>query len=672
MKKIFELNNIILNEDNNNKNINKNNIVYLEKLEKRARIKLIKRYERPNWFYNTKMINNILCNEKTHYVEMFKEYLIYEDYNEFLKQYYNESFLMKKLEKILNFYEKYSKIFPNYTVLEESKYLYKNIKKKQKMINQINENKKYDYSNDDISDSKSYIKTIFNSRVINSIYNDSKTLTLHKTDSNFNNNKSIDSFINKISLYEKKIKEEKNRKKEKNEEKILNNKNEEQIIYKRISNLLNSSNINPTNSSFVKSKVNKDSKKNIIENNINNANFNNKIMIKPKQKSFSNIVYKNKKICASMKHNNIIKKNNNINNFFDLNNQFNKKMNNNNCINFNNINNSYRTNNIKNCFDYNKFKRIIISTNNTSSQKILTERVFSSPSRTKNILPIKKKCISNSKKKSKNKNIKSNNNYVKRNFSSNIIQKNILKNPKKIINRNNNYFREEKKIYKCQINKQTQKKLINNFNPDSINKFYSNNISNLKIKNKNNKNNNTFFYNNKNKIVNNYNIMNGVMNNSTQINIYTGNDLIKSIHLYLNSIINSTKSPSPLYENNLSKKKNGSKSLSKKNKKKKNINLKKFIEKHLSKNIMKEPYTERNSNNEKFLKLLDIYCRDAKKFKSTNIKKNINKNKLNKSHNYNNKSNLEIKSMGEVIKKNINYGNLMLRKKSFYKNKNIK
>ena len=223
-----------------------------------------------------------------------------------------------------------------------------------------------------------------------------------------------------------------------------------------------------------------------------------------------------------------------------------------------------------------------------------------------------------------------------------------------------------------QINKQTQKKLINNFNPDSINKFYSNNISNLKIKNKNNKNNNTFFYNNKNKIVNNYNIMNGVMNNSTQINIYTGNDLIKSIHLYLNSIINSTKSPSHLYENNLSKKKNGSKSLSKKNKKKKNINLKKFIEKHLSKNIMKEPYTERNSNNEKFLKLLDIYCRDAKKFKSTNIKKNINKNKLNKSHNYNNKSNLEIKSMGEVIKKNINYGNLMLRKKSFYKNKNIK
>jgi hypothetical protein len=193
--------------------------------------------------------------------------------------------------------------------------------------------------------------------------------------------------------------------------------------------------------------------------------------------------------------------------------------------------------------------------------------------------------------------------------------------------------------------------------------------------NKNNKNNNNTFFNGcKNNIINNYNIMNGIMNNSTQINIYTGNDLIKSIHLYLNSIIHSTKAPSsPLYDNNASKKKNNSKSLSKNNnnKKKKNLNLKKFIEKHLN---QKEPYTERNANNEKFLKLLDIYCHDAKKFKSTNIKKSLNKNKLNKSQHYNSKSNLDIKSTGEVNKKNNNnnYCNLMLRKKSFYKNKNLK
>ena len=89
--------------------------------------------------------------------------------------------------------------------------------------------------------------------------------------------------------------------------------------------------------------------------------------------------------------------------------------------------------------------------------------------------------------------------------------------------------------------------------------------------------NNTFY--NKNKIVNNYNIMNGIMNNSTQINIYTGNDLIKSLNLYWNSIINSTKSNSPFHDSNLSKKKLGTKTLSKRNKKVRN--MKQFIEKHM-------------------------------------------------------------------------------------------
>ncbi len=682
------------NKDNNEQGKTKNYFIYLDNLEKRARYKLIKRYEKPIWFYNLKAINNILYNEKTHYVEMFKEFLIYEDYNEFLKQLYTKTLLRKKLEKILLFYEKYSKIFPNYTILRESKYLYKNIKKKQKVINQMNENKINEDATDEENNYKnsSYDKTIFNSRVINSIYNESNSLTVFRVDSNYTNNNSIDSFINKISLYEQKKAEQKNNrhKKKKKEEKKPKNE-DKQILFKKISDLLLSSqnNNNQNNNSFVKNKQNKDSKKSIIENNINNVNVNNnntnypnKLMIKYKQKSFSNIAYYNKKICSSIKHTNLIKKSNNINNIFDFNNPFNKKINNNTGIIFNNINNSYRTSNIKYYLDNNKYKKNnILSTNNTSSQKILTERVFSSPGRGKDFFINKKQCISNSKK-SKNNKIKNNNNYVKRNFSSNIlnkIQRNITKNSKKILNRNSNYFREDKKIYKCQINKPAQKKLITNYNPDSINKLYSNNLSNLKVKNKNSKNNNTFFNGSKNKIINNYNIMNGIMNNSTQINIYTGNDLIKSLHLYLNSIIHSTKSPpSPLYDNNLSKKKNNSKSLSKNNnnKKKKNVNLKKFIEKHLNKKNMKEPYTERNANNEKFLKLLDIYCRDAKKFKSTNIKKNINKNKLNKSQHYNSKSNLDIKSMGEANKKTNNnnkYGNLMLRKKNYYNNsKNIK
>ena len=707
----IESNQKIISKENSNKCLNKNNYIYFERLEKRAKNKLIKRYDKPISFHDVKMINDILYNEKTHYVEMFKEYLIYEDYNEFLKQYYSDPILSKKLEKILIFYEKYSKIFPNYTVIRESKYLYKNIKRKQKMINQMNENKKNEYSDDDnYSDSLSYNKTIFNSRVINSIYTGHNTINLSKTNSTLADNKSIETFINKISLFEKKlVKEEKDNKNNKinSHEKIniTNNKNEEQNINKKNTNILVNSILTPVNNSFLKNKINKDNnKKNIIENYLNNAINNNKLMFKPinynyfpKQRSFSNIVSTNKKVYTSIKHKNVIK--NNKNKHLESNNLLNKQniSNTNNANIFNNINESYRSNNLNNFFDYDKYKKIILSTNNTSSHKILTERVFSSPGRRKNVLFIKKKYKSNSKKKNQIKNSNNNKNLVRRNISSNIfnkIQKNISKNKTRINNtnnkNNNNYFREEKKIFKCQINKQNQKKLINNFNPDSVNKLYSSNISNLNIKNKNSKNNNTL-NNNKNKIVNNYNIMNGIMNNSTQINIYTGNDLIKSLNLYWNSIINSTRSPSAVNDNNLNRKKNGSKSVSKNNKKLKNENLKKFIEKHWKDKKYKEPYTERNSNNEKFLKLLDIYCRDAKQNKSTNLKKNFNKNKLNKSHNYNHnynsKSNLEIKSMGEANKKfsnndllkdkdkeksTNNMSHLILKKYNYYKSKNFK
>ena len=140
------------------------------------------------------------------------------------------------------------------------------------------------------------------------------------------------------------------------------------------------------------------------------------------------------------------------------------------------------------------------------------------------------------------------------------------------------------------------------------------------------------------------------MNNSTQINIYTGIDLIKSLNLYWNSIINSTKSNSPFYDSNLIKKRIGTKTLSKKNKKMKNV--KQFIEKHIKENKPKEPHTERNSSNEKLLKLLDIYCREGKKHRKTNIKKNtFIKNKLNKSHNYKtkSKSKYEERSIQDVI-----------------------
>ena len=626
-----EINTSINNHASNlNKTAIKNNLIFFQKLEKRARNKLIKRYDKPNWFYNTKMINDILYNEKTHYVEMFKEYLLYEDYNEFLRQYYGKTILKIKLQKILNFYEKYSKIFPNYTALRESKYLYKNIKKKQKVINQINENKRNENIDDD---SYSYYnKTIFNSLVINSIYTGHNTITVNKNnDNNLTNDKSICNFIEQISEIEKEITRNNEHKKKIKDEKN-NFKKNGQIIFKKFSNLLvNSSNLNYSNNAnnFIKNRTKIDFKKNFLLE--KQPYLNNKIILNPynyisKQKSLSNlsnVIYPNKKIKGSIKYDN------------NSNNLSKRGMNNNNIMG--------KTNNtgLKYYLDYEKYRKILLSTNSTNTPKIMPERMLSSPRRVKNIKFMKQRCISNSKRNKNNYMKKSNNN-------SNGLNKNnnISKNKRNMSN--NSLLRDEKKLLKCQINKQNKSKLLNNFHPDSVNKFYSSNISNLSIKNKNTRKNNTF--NSKSKIVNNYNIMNGIMNNSTQINIYTGNDLIKSLNLYWNSIINSTKTTSPFYDSNLSKKKLGAKTLSKKNKKMKN--MKQFIEKHMKEKRMKEPHTERNSSNEKLLKLLDIYCRGGKKHRNTNIKKNtFNKNKINKSHNYKtkSKSKYEEKSVQDFI-----------------------
>ena len=198
---------------------NKNNVKekYVKQLEKRIKLKLIKRYDKPLSYHDVKMINDILFNEKTHYVEMFKEFLIYEDYNEFLKKYYNFYDIQFKLSRILFFYSKYSKIYANYTSIPESKYMYKNIKRKQKIIDQMNNNNynKSEYENDN-SSNEYYTNTIFTEKVLNSIYNKSsstnkKEIAFEITKSTINN--SLNNFIEEINLIEKNIINKKKKKK---------------------------------------------------------------------------------------------------------------------------------------------------------------------------------------------------------------------------------------------------------------------------------------------------------------------------------------------------------------------------------------------------------------------------------------------------------------------------
>ena len=131
---------------------------------------------------NYNIINNILSNKKNHIVSLFKDYLLYDDISEFFKRFYNSSESNARIKKLSKFYKDTSFLFPNYSSLAESKYLYSNIIKKQMVINK-QENYKKKVKNNKIK--RQYQEKIdrenknenifFNSIVYNDILNESKS-----------------------------------------------------------------------------------------------------------------------------------------------------------------------------------------------------------------------------------------------------------------------------------------------------------------------------------------------------------------------------------------------------------------------------------------------------------------------------------------------------------------
>jgi hypothetical protein len=81
-------------------------------------------------YYNVKVVNDIIYNDDSHLVSVFKDYLIFDDISEFQKRTYKSEESYPRLKKIFTFYEQFSKVFPNYITLEESKYMFKNIERK--------------------------------------------------------------------------------------------------------------------------------------------------------------------------------------------------------------------------------------------------------------------------------------------------------------------------------------------------------------------------------------------------------------------------------------------------------------------------------------------------------------------------------------------------------------
>lgn len=116
---------------------------------------------------NKFVINDIIKNRQTHITSIFKEYLVYDEPIEFLKRNYNMDDIKLKIPKLTEFHSAYFKVFPNYILVPEKHYMYKNIERKQRVIDDqqyivmMNQNK-YEYSRPSYSNlfNDSYMKHI--------------------------------------------------------------------------------------------------------------------------------------------------------------------------------------------------------------------------------------------------------------------------------------------------------------------------------------------------------------------------------------------------------------------------------------------------------------------------------------------------------------------------------
>jgi len=90
-----------------------------------------------------------MYNEPRHIVIIFKDYLIFDDFSEYLKRFYVTNEAFERLPRVFNFYAAYSKFSPNFIGLSKSelKIMLKNIERKQKKFKEINGNNSFNQIN---------------------------------------------------------------------------------------------------------------------------------------------------------------------------------------------------------------------------------------------------------------------------------------------------------------------------------------------------------------------------------------------------------------------------------------------------------------------------------------------------------------------------------------------
>ena len=258
---------------------NKNKkILPFKEIEKNVHTYFINLYCHDKDFYNIKVIDDIINNFDSHLVAEFKDYLIMGDDSEFLQKKYNIGECKKYLPTLFDYYKSCSVIFPNYVVLPESKYIFKNIRKKQKVIDnqQEQDDKKEKIKNGEINLDEN--EDFFNTKAFNSILNQTNTSNVKLFFGLNSKNKNNDSEETPNHIFNYIVKAEKVALAAK-QNNILKKKNYKNILNSGydLKTKINAYNMN--NSKMIKKKKNNNLNARIINNKIknieNNKNLNN-------------------------------------------------------------------------------------------------------------------------------------------------------------------------------------------------------------------------------------------------------------------------------------------------------------------------------------------------------------------------------------------------------------
>ena len=606
--------------------------------------KLFKKYTSGNFSFNKICINNLIFNDNCLVVSRFKDFLIYDDNTEFFRRFYPIKDSFPKLEHILNFYEKYSKIFPNYLVIKENKYLYKNIRKKQKMIDALNELKREERENREKLKSKEYSKDkrnqrsqlneLFTKNIKKEIKNYQKNISFQNyknsfdSDTDINNEDTLLINQNSISIYYKQLKEEKENKykDEINAESFVTNQTNGSIS--NIVNVLNDNKLYICDLPNILAQSNT----NTNTNNTNNTTQKNKINKKPSGKKESN-------------HNSVKAFNRNTNKE-EIEFQPTKHIRNNSLIKRKKI-----------ADKNNLYKNALTSTNATNSSSILSKKI-----KNQQTSPVNRATKDNIRKSIENNNDKNLYQKTTPNFSHfELSKKNKQANnnePKKIEDKSSKeniqiIKADNPKKEKYKINKEVVKKKYikcKHISQDFDSNLYSKMTENILNKNS--------------KLNTNENSLNMNMLNTENIIYQTYKNLVTPQNP--NLITGDTKSNERNEKNFMEDKLivNVRDKIEKEKETEKKIEKEKEEEKTNKKEFLTEQKPKTNKKNKSIFKLMksNPSSKGVLKTKTFNIKDT--KIKLFNTLENNNNNNLKYKKTIEVIYEQDNYKNSMLRNKS--------